>query len=422
MIDSTLKSMLIWGVVLLGGFHSCSSIPPGELPIPATQIPEVVTPGVLNYDALSQAKTMIQEDDPSIMPAYHRLATEAEGMLALKAPSVMDKGFLPPSGDKHDYASMGPYWWPDPEKEDGLPYIRKDGEVNPERNQFDKLPGATMSVAVRALTLMYTFTDDQKYAEKAAEYLRTWFIDPDTRMHAHLEYGQFIPGRSDGRSVGIIESRNFVFLIDYEPLLTTSEFWTDADHQAFKAWMIEFHQWLTTSELGLEERARGNNHGSWCDYQVLALSQYSGEHELGKNISESIQSNRLEKQIESNGQQPEELARTKSFNYSVFNLSALIKIAILSENYGIDLSRKQDDPSELKLAIDYLLPFVTGEQTWEFKQISSMAGSQEKMIYILNYANQKWPQQNYADALIQLSSKFPESSYHLTTQAFHSRK
>ena len=46
--------------------------------------------------------------------------------------SVMDKKRVPPSGDKHDYLSMGPYWWPDPSKPNGLPYIRRDGEVNPE--------------------------------------------------------------------------------------------------------------------------------------------------------------------------------------------------------------------------------------------------------------------------------------------------
>ena len=42
--------------------------------------------------------------------------------------SVTYKKALPPSGDKHDYISMGPYWWPNPKTADGLPYIRRDGE------------------------------------------------------------------------------------------------------------------------------------------------------------------------------------------------------------------------------------------------------------------------------------------------------
>lgn len=32
--------------------------------------------------------------------------------------------------------SVGPYWWPDPSKPDGLPYIRKDGHKNPERGKI----------------------------------------------------------------------------------------------------------------------------------------------------------------------------------------------------------------------------------------------------------------------------------------------
>ena len=36
------------------------------------------------------------------------------------------------SGNSHDYFSEGPYWWPD-EKNPGGPYIRRDGEVNPNR-------------------------------------------------------------------------------------------------------------------------------------------------------------------------------------------------------------------------------------------------------------------------------------------------
>src|SRR5262245_11940190 len=51
--------------------------------------------------------------------------------------SVMDKQMLPPSGDKHDYMSMGTYWWPNPNTANGLPYIRRDGERNPE---IEKIP------------------------------------------------------------------------------------------------------------------------------------------------------------------------------------------------------------------------------------------------------------------------------------------
>lgn len=275
-----------------------------------------------------------------------------------------------------------------------------------------------MAQAVRAFVLMYYFTEDEKYAQKAVEFLKVWFLNPDTRMNPNLNYGQFIPGRSDGRSVGIIESRNFVFLTEYEVLLEGSIHWTDEDHLKFKSWMTDFLNWLVTSDLGQQERARTNNHGSWCDFQLLALSLYCGNSEVGREVAGSIQRNRFEKQFESSGAQPEELGRTKSYSYSVFNLSALVRTAILADSYGIDLSKHGSDNSALKQAIDYLIPFALNEQPWKHTQISSMAGSNEKMIFLLAYCQSKWPDERYKQALKTLGSTFPNSPYILTTSAY----
>ena len=71
--------------------------------------------------------------------------------------SVVQKGITPPSGDKHDYMSQAPYFWADPSKANGLPYIRRDGQRNPElkkisdHDQFGK-----MRYDARALALSTT--------------------------------------------------------------------------------------------------------------------------------------------------------------------------------------------------------------------------------------------------------------------------
>ena len=48
-----------------------------------------------------------------------------------KATSVVEKTLTPATGNKHDYLSLSPYYWPDPTKPNGLPYIIHDGIVNP---------------------------------------------------------------------------------------------------------------------------------------------------------------------------------------------------------------------------------------------------------------------------------------------------
>jgi Alginate lyase len=90
----------------------------------------------LDFKVLAEKKVLIKSKAANCMPAYHQLLKDADKVLRYQPVSVMDKTELPPSGNKHDYMSIGPYWWPDPSRADGVPYIRKDGEVNPETKNY----------------------------------------------------------------------------------------------------------------------------------------------------------------------------------------------------------------------------------------------------------------------------------------------
>src|SRR5438445_13657831 len=117
-------------------------------------------------------------------PALEQLRKDADEALLQKSLSVLNKSMSPPSGDKHDYMSLAPYWWPDPNKPNGLPYIRRDGETNPEIEQVQdhKNFGTLMSTS-HTLALAYYLFRDQRYASHATELLRGWFLDPATRMN-----------------------------------------------------------------------------------------------------------------------------------------------------------------------------------------------------------------------------------------------
>ena len=274
--------------------------------------------------ALAEAKTRLAAHDPALETALAALVKAADKALKLPPASVMDKGKIPPSGDKHDYLSQAPYFWPDPKKPDGLPYIRHDGKVNPESRDetFDHDRLGKMAGNVETLALAYYFTGKETYARHAAEALRVWFLDPATHMNPSLQFAQAVPGVNTGRGTGILEGRSVSVAADAAQLLDGSAAWTPADRSAFKAWLESYLNWLLTSRNGQAEAAARNNHGTFYDVQAMELALVLGKTGLAKNIAETAKSKRIALQIEPDGRQPMELARTASFGYSHFNPKA----------------------------------------------------------------------------------------------------
>lgn len=200
--------------------------------------------------------------------------------------SVMQKAVVPPSGDKHDYMSQAPYFWADPTKPSGLPYIRRDGERNPELKKIsDHDNVGRVGEDSRNLALAYYLTGNDAYAERAALLLRTWFLDPATRMNPNLEFGQGIPGINTGRGIGLIETRSLMPAMDAVGLLAGSKAWSQSDQEGIRAWLSAFLQWMRTSSKGKDEDAAKNNHGTWYDLQVTDYAMFLGDRQLAIDTS-----------------------------------------------------------------------------------------------------------------------------------------
>ncbi len=321
--------------------------------------------------ALADAKAKFAHGDADWQSAFHTLLADADQALKLTPPSVMDKKRLPPSGDKHDFVSFAPYWWPNPNTSNGLPYIRKDGERNPGASQDSDAGGfGTVSSTVQTLGLAYYFTGKETYAEQAARLLRVWYLDPATRMNPNLNFGQAVAGENDGRGAGIIGSRHLVKLVDALGLLAGSPAWTTKDQAGMSAWLDAYLTWLTTSKIGLEEKRAANNHGIYYDTQVAALALFVGKTNLAWQVLETAKPERLAKQIEPDGRMPRELARTTSFGYSVFNLCALLDLASLGASAGVDLWHFQTaDGRSFRRALEFMAPYADPAKPWTYQQI-----------------------------------------------------
>jgi len=329
-------------------------------------------PAVFSIDgkALSKNKSRIQSKEELIMPAYKQLLKDADKAMEFGPVSVMEKNNVPPSGDKHDYMSLAPYYWPDPNKADGLPYIRKDGETNPEVKDYkDKEYMPKLCELANTLALAYYFSGEHKYAEHAAKLLRVWFLDKDTRMNPNLDYAQAMKGHNTGRGAGLIDTRHFIKVPDAIGLLQGSKYWTAADQDGMKKWFSDFLNWMQTSKNGIDEMNAKNNHGDWYDAQRLSFALFIGNTELAKQIVLSAQ-DRLDKQADETGMFPREMERTTSLHYSVFAMEAFFIIAKMAESTGTDLwEHVTPSGRSLKRSFEVLKPYFSKEKNWEGKQI-----------------------------------------------------
>jgi hypothetical protein len=325
-------------------------------------------------DTLAFQRDAVREGATELGIIFETLRSEAEEALKSGPFSVLDKTTCAPSGDPHDYWHPAPYWWPDPDSPDGRPYIRKDGERvpgtelgEPFSEQYDRTALQRMLDASYKLALAWYLTADERFAEHGARLVRTWFIDPATRMNPNLSYAQARIGHAEdqGQPTGIIEFSDLYQCLDAVRLLERSGHLDGADSVGFRDWLVAYRGWLSTSWQGEAERAAPNNHGTWYEVQMAAvcafLDDVTGLLESFKRVDE-----RRFEHFATDGKQPHELKRTTSLHYCTYNLQGWMTLAQMGRRVGLDLYRYVDDGKGIEEATRWLLPFM--ERPWPFEQ------------------------------------------------------
>jgi hypothetical protein len=338
----------------------------------ATQLPRVFA---LRPEELVVAKEFRGGINGPLGAARAQLLKEADAQLNAPIIAVTDKHTLmPPSGDKHDYFSLSPYWWPDPSKPNGLPYIRHDGETNPESKiDLDQPRVAQMGSNVSTLALAWYLTGDEKYAKRSADQLRAWFLDPATKMNPHLRFAQLVKGNDAERGSGIVDTRWFIEAVDAAGLLQGSKSWTPADDAALKTWFRSYLDWLLTSPNGKHEHDAKNNHGSWYAAQTETYSLFVGDSARARQIADDAKA-RIGWQIKADGTQPIELERTRSMHYSGFNVEALSRLAEGARHVGVDLWHYQaPEGGSIQRAIRNLARYTNSTEKWPGQQIDPVS-------------------------------------------------
>lgn len=342
-----------------------------QISIINAQNPQLIS---LDYENLLQIKSELKEGNTERKAAYTDLLKKADRVIKEKPYKVTD-GDVPPTGDIHDFFTIGKYSWPNPDTSDGLPYIRRDGKTNPESktDKYDMDRYNKTVYRVNLLSLAWFLSDDVKYANKASELLRVWFINPDTRMNPNFNCASALPGVYNGMPIGIIFGVQMINMLDYVNILGLSNTWSKTDNDALKKWFEDYTAWLLMSDYGVIESRGTNNHGTWFNAQVAAYAIFNNHTELAKEMiaKGKVQ---FEQQIAMGGNAkypdgclPRELDRNQSLNYSVYGLKAFCTLAQCAKLVNEDLWNYQTkDGKGLKLAFDFLAPYLNGAKEWSW--------------------------------------------------------
>jgi hypothetical protein len=271
------------------------------------------------------------------------------------------------AGGVHDFSSEGDYWWPDPKNPDG-PYIQRDGETNPQNFVEHRHAMVRMSIQVATLTAAYRLTHDDKYADKAIEHLRAWFVTPETRMNPNLQFAQAIKGITPGRGIGIIDTLHLVEPARSAPILEQAGVLKGDDLAAVKKWFADYLEWMTTSKNGKEEEAAKNNHGTCWHVQAAAFAWFTGDEEKRGLCRTWFKEVGLPNQMAPDGSFPQELRRTKPYGYSLFNADAMTTLAWIASTPQDDLfAFTTPDGKNLRKAVEFIEPYIADKSKWPYK-------------------------------------------------------
>ncbi|CAE6435341.1 unnamed protein product [Rhizoctonia solani] len=317
--------------------------------------------------------------------------------------SAMNKTVIPPSGNKHDYLSYRPYYWPNcngvgntteltqEEIYVTCPYERRDGQFNPDYRLAND-SGATQAlmdallyapiahlIISKSPELNTAKRPDGWYASQALRAAHVFFVDEATRVTPHLNFSQLLrgPGTQVGSPTGVLDMHWWPKALSGILLMKKMGVWSETDLAGIVDWAKAYIPWLQTNELAKAERASDNNHGSYFFNQLAALQILVGDMEGAKATVQDYFTGIYMTQIDGKGDQPKESARTHPYHYRGYNLCAMINNARLADFVGYDgWNAKASSGAGIQTAADYAMQFTPGpgEAASElFPQIAAIA-------------------------------------------------
>jgi hypothetical protein len=125
---------------------------------------------------------------------------------------------------------------------------------------------------------------------------------------------------------------------------------------------------MTTHEYGIQERDTKNNHATCWVMQVAEFARLTGNDRLTTFCRTRYKTVLLPDQMAADGSFPLEIARTKPYGYSLFNLDAMVMICeILSTGRESLWAYQLPDGRGIAKGMEFMFPYIADKARWPHK-------------------------------------------------------
>jgi hypothetical protein len=292
-------------------------------------------------------------------------------ILDFELPSItQNTSYIKQKSGANNYASLAPYYHPNPDTETGFPYIRRDGVRNPTavETSDSRYLGKLFQIVIPC-SLLYHLTKSEDYALKAIIAIKTFFIDENTKMNPSMTYSGIVIGGSmdDLRIRGaIIDSNILSVLPDFIELLKPSSHWTNELDNGMISWFDSLSDWFKTNPRGVLQASYSHNIKTSYMKQLCSYLCACGKEVEARTYLESNLTSLLSAQIDVDGKQVLEMNRVKNRHYSNFNLILLVNLATIANSLGINVWNYEDSEGKgsIKKAMKYLAYYYANPAEW----------------------------------------------------------
>ncbi len=275
-------------------------------------------------------------------------------------------------GAPNDYYSEPEDYFPADGGDAATLFVRRANAVNPDAFAAHRELVYTLGHAIAALTAAFVITQEGRYASRAAEHLRAWFVTPGTRMTPSLQFAQRIPGAPVGRPEGVIETVPLAEVARSVRFLADSDALALADLTAIRKWFAEYATWMNESRTGGLARDMKDQHGSswlfqsaaYADANVKGLT--SDDPTLGA-LRHRLRTVTLRAEITGVGVFPHVISSPNPYRDCLFNLDLLcLACELMTTRFDNPWEFELQDGPGLRAAIAFHYPAIVNRAVWPY--------------------------------------------------------